>query len=291
MPNHITNTVKADNWEVLKEKLTRQAKTGEDNDSGLVVDFNLVIPQPKDLDIKSGGAEWEAREDYMFEKQAETKRQQDLKIKPLLDLMYQEGMSMDEFLKASKIVMKDRRLFSDVYGFSSNLPNQSVKENIENVVRGYYNLRTYGYPNWYDWRLDKWGTKWNGYHETIDNNAEMITFDTAWACPYEVFEELSKFTPVTVMYADEDTGRNYGIIRFENGKRTILLDDTNRSVGEAYACKGYDFEAIEVDFSEDNYSDEEIEEYFKTDREAFFEKAKEEYDNANRLVSELIGLV
>lgn len=291
MPNHITNTVKADNWEVLKEKLTRQAKTGEDNDSGLVVDFNLVIPQPKDLDIKSGGAEWEAREDYMFEKQAETKRQQDLKIKPLLDLVYEKGMSVDEFLKASKIVMKDRRLFSDVYGFSSNLPNQSVKENIENVVRGYYNLRTYGYPNWYDWRLDKWGTKWNGYHESIDEDSEMITFDTAWACPYEVFEELSKFTPVTVMYADEDTGRNYGIIRFENGKRTILLDDTNRSVGEAYACKGHDFEAVEEDFSEDNYSDEEIEEYFKTDREAFFEKAKEEYDNANRLVSELIGLV
>ena len=278
MPNHITNTVKADNWEILKEKLTRQAKTGEENDGGRVVDFNLVIPQPSELDIKSGGVEWRTEDNfYGFSTLEERKRQQDLKIKPLLDSIYQEGMSLDSFLKATKTLANYKELFSEVYEIPSSLPNEAIMEDIENVIKGYYNLRTYGYANWYEWRLDKWGTKWNGYHESIDEDSEMITFDTAWACPYEVFDELSKFTPVTVTYADEDTGNNYGIIRFENGKRTVLLDDTNKSIGESYACKGYDFETLELDFSEDNYSDEEIDEYFGTDRETLLKKANQDY--------------
>lgn len=286
MPNHVTNTVKADNWEILKEKLVRQAKAGEDNHNDLVIDFNLLIPQPESLNITSGGTQWETGSRVIKELQMR-KEKQDSIIKPVLDKIYKKGMSIEDFLTASRTTKNDIK-FREVYEISASLPIETVNERIENVLKGYYNLRTYDYIDWYSWRLDKWGTKWNAYHDYVNEYNQTLSFDTAWSCPFEIFDELSKYTPVTVMYADEDTGHNYGIIRFENGKRTIILDDTNKSIGESYACKENDLESLEFDFSEDNYSDEEIEEYFNTDRKTFFLKAKNDYNNTLKLIEQVM---
>ena len=51
MPNWVTNTVKVENWDVLKEKLIDVDK--------YEVDFNKLIPMPEDLNITAGGYEWQ----------------------------------------------------------------------------------------------------------------------------------------------------------------------------------------------------------------------------------------
>jgi hypothetical protein len=49
-------------------------------------------------------------------------------------------------------------------------------------------IAKYGYDNWYYWRLENWGSKWDAQEPYIieDENGLTIHFDTAWspAIPY-----------------------------------------------------------------------------------------------------------
>lgn len=78
--------------------------------------------------------------------------------------------------------------------------------------------------NWYFWRLENWGTKWNSQRTKIIDN-QHILFETAWSMPHEIFLALSKKyqTRVEVEYADEDLGYNCGTRIYDNGK---LVEDT-----------------------------------------------------------------
>lgn len=86
-------------------------------------------------------------------------------------------------------------------------------------------IKKYGVDNWYDWRVENWGTKWNSCdNEIIDG--QHIVFRTAWSMPNEVFIALSKkyHTRIIVEYADEDLGYNCGTRKYNNGK--IVEDST-----------------------------------------------------------------
>src|SRR6185437_15296502 len=81
-------------------------------------------------------------------------------------------------------------------------------------------------PNWYNWSIENWGTKWNAYDIRI-NKYGTIVFQTAWAHPYKIVDALSKMFPknsITVGYADEDKGYNLGIYKIKNGKLLHQLD-------------------------------------------------------------------
>ena len=62
-------------------------------------------------------------------------------------------------------------------------------------------------PNWYDWRLQHWGTKWDVYetHCTrIDANTLQLTFYTAWSPPIPVYDKLVDMGfEVNARYLDE----------------------------------------------------------------------------------------
>ena len=55
-------------------------------------------------------------------------------------------------------------------------------------------------PNWYDWAVGNWGTNWDIYspHDTdeiysdVDGETYVFKFDTAWAPPIPVYEEMEK---------------------------------------------------------------------------------------------------
>jgi hypothetical protein len=105
-----------------------------------------------------------------------------------------------------------------------------------------------GIPNWYDWNIENWGTKWNSYSSYIEDN--VITFDTAWSCPEPVFRKLSKMFPkveIKVEFADEDIGSNCGILTCKNGR--VAFEDRQGDDKFAYGVKGW--EADEDDEDED----------------------------------------
>ena len=49
--------------------------------------------------------------------------------------------------------------------------------------------------NWYDWRVENWGTKWDINVPIVQDDEDdtlVVTFDTAWGPPCEMWREMSK---------------------------------------------------------------------------------------------------
>jgi len=90
-----------------------------------------------------------------------------------------------------------------------------------------------GIPNWYDWNIKNWGTKWNSCDVFIEN--ETIRFDTAWATPLPVIAALSENFPnisFYMVYADEDIGQNCGTFTIKNGS---VVDEQVLKAGSSRA--------------------------------------------------------
>tara|TARA_R100000479_G_C6390406_1_gene204850 strand:- start:255 stop:863 length:609 start_codon:yes stop_codon:yes gene_type:complete len=113
----------------------------------------------------------------------------------------------------------------------------------------------YGFDNWYDWRWHNWGTKWNAADAYWEEN--ICVFDTAWATPEAIIIELSKMFPkveITVQYADEDIGSNFGEYNVLNGE---VIEEVNYGLQDlfndpnaqyvALACKPYVDELVDFE--------------------------------------------
>ena len=61
-------------------------------------------------------------------------------------------------------------------------------------------------PNWYDWRVSNWGTKWSEAEAHIVSASDdhlLVSFDTAWSPPFGVYERLVELGfAVTATYAE-----------------------------------------------------------------------------------------
>lgn len=80
-----------------------------------------------------------------------------------------------------------------------------------------------GTLNWYGWSCKFWGTKWNCYDVSIEQEEGCVVyrFDTAWSSPNPVIKVLAASYPNLVIehtYIDEDShGRNHGINCYAHG--------------------------------------------------------------------------
>lgn len=98
-----------------------------------------------------------------------------------------------------------------------------TKEQIAEMQQVLDNIEKYGYPTWYEWSYDNWGTKWDVYDVGYGHYDEEIDihFDTAWSTPEPVFRKLSEQFPDLVIYvefADEDLGCNCGTYALFKGE-------------------------------------------------------------------------
>lgn len=65
------------------------------------------------------------------------------------------------------------------------------EEQKELEIQQAYNLKNYGYANWYDFCVNEWGTKWDVTGEVQDvENGLMLNFDSAWSPPIQAYEKL-----------------------------------------------------------------------------------------------------
>lgn len=85
----------------------------------------------------------------------------------------------------------------------------------------------YGFDNWYDWRWEHWGTKWDScdasYDKELQENDELdlaIRFDTAWSFPTPVVLKLSRLFPtLTFNYdANEESGAYDFTVEIKDGE-------------------------------------------------------------------------
>lgn len=240
MPNHVINKITCSNMDKLKELLVN--KDGD-------VDFNIVIPKPTDLDITSGSNSYDMPSKYFHTEEAERKLAKQRRIiGNVLEMLYDDTMTQAEFVQK---VLEDKKLVKTIKEFkgwhsrkSKNITyamkKKELTENLENYIKGFFNIKRYGERDWYEWSIENWGTKWNGYDTVVDS--DVIEFQTAWSTPVPVFVELSKRLkdiPVTVEYADEDIGSNCGSLVIVNGEVSQCEPDNPRK----FACDmwGYDY--------------------------------------------------
>lgn len=233
MPNHVINKVTCSDMDKLKELLVN--KDGD-------VDFNIVIPKPTDLDITSGSNSYDMPSKYFFTEEAKRKLEKQRRIiGNVLEMFYDDTMTQAEFVQK---VLEDKKLIKTIKTFkgwhsrrSKNIKyamkKKELAETLKNYIKGFFNLKRYGETDWYEWSINNWGTKWNGYDTVVDFG--VVEFQTAWSTPVPVFVELSKRLKdiaITVEYADEDIGSNCGTLEILNGEVSEIEPENSRQ----FAC-------------------------------------------------------
>ena len=294
MPNHITNIITSDRMDIVKEKLcTIITEENEKQVWGTIgeesVDFNKLIPVPESMFLPEGGcASWELNK-YNFPNARMLESYQKNTLEPLFERIYTNDLECFLFSAVVEVRTRCSTSFKEFYRIGEN---DNLNTEIRRVAQSYYNLKNYGSPDWYDWRIEHWGTKWNAYECNIGE--DYIEFDTAWACPFEVIEELSKYATITVAWADEDLGgRNFGCRTYKDGKIIKEPIDSSYSknicenIGCGYAIKGYDIDNLDEDYSDDNYSEEELIENFEvSSRNEALDIMKKSYEDTTEVLNE-----
>ncbi len=174
------------------------------------VDFNLIRPMPKSLDI--GNIDPIARSFAM-----RVHRGEDVSF-PEKYPWLREHL---DYMRRGYPVSISRPSLSDYDEFGALL--------CQNVER-------YGHADWYSWCSSEegWGTKWNACETKFEDSgvpgSTLVVFLTAWSCPSAsmVAELRAKcHHPLRLECVDED---GYGDVHDENGEPIALADSLFRAV-------------------------------------------------------------
>jgi len=87
---------------------------------------------------------------------------------------------------------------NEVIDFATIIPEPGnlFKDGLDQVARN--ECKRKGIPNWYDWNIENWGTKWNAYCDRIeeqDGEHVLLIFETAWTAPLPIVAALKAKYP------------------------------------------------------------------------------------------------
>ena len=193
MPNYVKARITVRGRRELIDQLVEQVKSTYKDEEGeeheILLDFNKITPMPESLNI-TDGSDGEMGMRYL-----------------ILQSKSDFGKTDDDFkliANVDKIKELDPKRFDEI---------------IDLGKKYLHNIAEYGYPTWYRWRIENWGTKWDACEIESDGNG-TFEFETAWSFPYPVIEKLSSMYPeleIDFMYADEDCGCNTGCGTLKGG--------------------------------------------------------------------------
>jgi hypothetical protein len=139
------------------------------------------------------------------------------------DLLIQGNKEQIEQLKNQLITLDDMGYeqikFENVFPTPEALVNVTCPPRAEGgeteeefELRQKTNKELYGATDWYNWRVQNWGTKWDSCGTHISNysdNELSICFDTAWSPPIGVLQKMGELYPeleITCYYMEEGMG-------------------------------------------------------------------------------------
>jgi hypothetical protein len=129
-----------------------------------------------------------------------------------------------ESLKESQL-KEDLNVEQELFTFESFIPMPSTILRDDIIGNGRDD------NNWYDWRIEHWGTKWDAYSVSIKKEFNIkkpyvkIYFQTAWAPVPKVIKKISEMFPeLAIKYAFLDEGG--GFCGWEKYKAGKLMSDS-----------------------------------------------------------------
>ena len=246
MPNNVENIIALKgNDTQIREML----EAIQNDDYGLgTVDFNKIIPMPQSLKIESGGitdSGLKLYKEFISECLFDRKETDVSKI------------SAEELAESEKAFLKQR---SDIKADEWELGKTA-----------WNNIQNYGFPTWYEWCINNWGTKWNayGYGENTDySKCKNLWFQTAWSAPHPVLQKLSEMYPDITFeheWADEDIGTNCGRKVYSGGECTESYYPEGEKDAIEFACRVFDYDTADLDLmlnkAENGYVNIEMDSY------------------------------
>lgn len=116
--------------------------------------------------------------------------------------IYGKKEDMEKIMKVITSTEQEYSLLESLYPTPEalNIGDASfAKDSPEQIA----NKEKYGYADWYDWRIDKWGCKWpessleigQEYTEYGDYAVIAFNFETPWSPPIEAFSKISQDYP------------------------------------------------------------------------------------------------
>ena len=225
MPNYITNRLHLSGEQSRIDELLESIK-GEES----IIDFNRIIPMPESLNIEAGS---------------------------------RTNNGLKAYKDFIKVYTMDGTLEKDLL----NIPKESeesflkMRSDIDHDTwelgrTAFQNEQKYGAKDWYDWRVDIWGSNWEAW-DTFLSEDNTVEFYTAWSRVMPIVQKLAENYPdikFEYSWADEDLGCNVGRAEFENGQvvHDEFLDSHSKEAFElAFELWGYeDIEEMGLAFNE-----------------------------------------
>ena len=142
------------------------------------------------------------------------------------------------------------------------------------------NIQLHGYGNWYDFCVNRWGTKWEvDTQGSVDVDEQTVTasFDSAWSPPCGVYEALVEQGYDVVAYYYEP-GMGY-LGKWDNGidESYDISSETSKTVRAVIGAELDDMFNISesmAEYEEENEDTEELTEWIKDGVTARTEDAK-----------------
>jgi hypothetical protein len=215
MPNWVKNIIITDQVDYQKYAVN--------NDK---VDFNILIPEPKEISLTRSPS---PKADPVIQKQDCALVIKCRDSKQFIDIVSKRYKLT---LSGAPYEIKSEYTQDDIDKLDAIATDESRKIlEVIHYLFGTYCLYKYGSDNWYDWRRQYWGCKWNASDST-DNGKE---FQTPWSAPEPWYRELAKKINFIALYADEDIGSNCGIYVGRNKDLDHYCSDFIDINSEAFA--------------------------------------------------------
>ena len=191
MPNWTYNRIKC------KKSIGDKILTITEN--GYSFDFNKLIPMPDDLKLDAGSIEGDSIACYYLSLNDDEKNKL-MKLLKSKEASYCHNYWNKYKDDIKKLENNPKRLnkkinnFNGLFDFDKEKQFTSINELGKQYVE---NIKNYNSPQWYDWCVKNWGTKWNveeDFDIVYDKNIDEydISFQTAWSVPTGIVKRYSE---------------------------------------------------------------------------------------------------
>ena len=220
MPNWTYNRIKC------KKSIGDKILTITEN--GYSFDFNKLIPMPDDLKLDAGSIEGDSIACYYLSLNDDEKNKL-MKLLKSKEASYCHNYWNKYKDDIKKLENNPKRLnkkinnFNGLFDFDKEKQFTSINELGKQYVE---NIKKYNFPQWCDWCVKNWGTKWNVEEDVdivYDKNIDEydISFQTAWSVPTGIVKRYSELCEDDEEfyweYEDEDYDGTH-ILRKINGE-------------------------------------------------------------------------